>query len=132
MASGILTGKYNQGIPEQSRMTQKGYEWLHSILERHQKEGNLDRIARLDEYAQEQFQCRVSTLSIAWCLKNPNVSTVLLGATKPSQLDENFKALEILPQLTQAHMDQIDSIMGNKPAAYQGYGGQGMRGFDTL
>jgi aryl-alcohol dehydrogenase-like predicted oxidoreductase len=113
-------------------MTQKGYEWLHGILERHQKEGTLERISRLDDYAQEHFQCRVSTLSIAWCLKNPNVSTVLLGATKQNQLEENLKALDVLPNLTQEHMDQIDVIMGTKPTAYQGYGGQGMRGFDTL
>jgi voltage-dependent potassium channel beta subunit len=132
LASGILTGKYNQGIPPNSRMTQKGYEWLHGILERHQKEGTLERISRLDDYAQEHFQCRVSTLSIAWCLKNPNVSTVLLGATKQNQLEENLKALDVLPNLTQEHMDQIDVIMGTKPTAYQGYGGQGMRGFDTL
>ena len=132
LASGILTGKYNNGIPEGSRMTQKGYEWLHSILEKNKNDGMLDKIAELSTYAQQNLDCSMAQLALAWCIKNKNVSTVLLGATKPEQLEENLQSLDIAKKLTDQHLREIDMILGNKPAAYSGYGGQGMRGLDTI
>ncbi len=132
LASGILTGKYNNGIPTGSRMTQKGYEWLINILDGHRASGMLKRIADLDVWAQETLSCNVGQLALAWCVKNPNVSTVLLGATKPEQLEENLKCLAIVEQLTDAHLSHIDQALGNKPASYQGWGGAGMRQIHTI
>jgi len=132
LASGILTGKYNSGIPEGSRLTQKGYEWLQEGLLRLQQDGTLEKIATLSQYAQEHFDCSMAQLALAWCVQNKNVSTVLLGATKPSQLEENLSALQVVSKLTDLHMAKIDEMMNNKPTAYQGYGGSGMRAIDTI
>ena len=132
LASGMLTGKYNNGIPEGSRIAQKGYGWLKPILERRRKDGTLDKISKLDEYAQENLGCNVTQLALAWCVKNKNVSTVLLGATKPAQLQENLQSLDIVTKLTAEHMKAIDDILGNKPDPYSGYGGAGMRSIDTI
>ena len=132
LASGILTGKYNDGIPEGSRMTQPGYEWLVGILEGHKASGTLDKISTLTEWAGSNLGCSMTQLAVAWCLKNKHVSTVLLGATKPEQLEENLVALRIAERLTDEHMSDIEEILGTKPAAYQGYGGQGMRSLVTI
>ena len=127
-----MTGKYNSGIPAGSRLTQKGYEWLKDGLEKLKKEGTLDKIATLSQYAKEHLQCSMTQLALAWCVKNPNVSTVLLGATKTSQLEENLGAMAVVPRLTTDHMKAIDKIMGNKPETYHGYGGRGMRDLNTI
>ena len=132
LASGILTGKYNQGIPPDSRMTQPGYEWLHPILDRHKNNGNLDKITQLTDYAQKHLQGSMTQLALAWCVKNPNVSTVLLGATKLEQLEENLKALPIVARLQDQHMHEIEEILQNKPNAYQGYRGKGMRTIHSI
>ena len=132
LGSGILTGKYNNGIPEGFRMTQKGYEWLHSFLAQFKKDGTLDKIAKLTEFAKEELDCSMAQLALAWCVKNSNVSTVLLGATKPSQLEENLVALDVVQKMTGAHMAQIDTIMNNKPTSYQGFGGSGPRELHTI
>jgi aryl-alcohol dehydrogenase-like predicted oxidoreductase len=132
LGSGILTGKYNNGIPEGSRMTQKGYEWLQSFLEQFKQDGTLNKIAKLTEFAKEELDCSMAQLALAWCVKNSNVSTVLLGATKPSQLEENLAALDVVQKMTDTHMEQIDAIMNNKPAPYAGFGGGGLREFHTI
>lgn len=132
LASGILTGKYNDGIPEGSRMAQAGYDWLVAILNRHQASGMMERVRKLGEYAEKHFSCSLAQLALAWCVKNPNVSTVLLGATKPSQLEENFGALRVIPLLTKSHMTTIDEMLGNRPDGYMGYGGRGMRSLHTI
>ena len=111
LASGILTGKYNNGIPEGSRMSLEGYEWLR---DRAVVDDKLARIKELGDFANE-LGVSLPTLSIAWCLSNPNVTTAILGATKESQLTENLKALEVLPLLTAEVKDRIDAIMGTKP-----------------
>lgn len=132
LASGILTGKYNQGVPEGSRVAQPGYEWLEGVLAQHKAKGNLDRIEQLMAYAEERFECSVAQLALAWCVKNPNVSTVLLGATRPEQLEENLGALKIAEQLRPEHMQEIDQLLENRPQAYQGWGGAGMRSLNTI
>lgn len=111
LASGLLTGKYNNGIPEGSRMSLDGYQWLkeRSILE-----DKIERVQKLEGYAQS-LGVSVATLSIAWCISNPNVTTAILGATKESQLLENLKALEVLPLITEEVKTMIDDIMGTKP-----------------
>lgn len=122
LASGLLTGKYNEGIPAGSRADDPSYSWLKGRIEQSRKEGKLDKVKLLMDYAQTHFQCSVGQLALAWCLKNKNVSTVLLGATKTEQLDENFGAVEVARKLTPKHMAEIDVILGNKPVAYGGYG----------
>src|SRR5690606_13917644 len=111
LASGILTGKYNDGIPEGSRMSLEGYEWLK---ERAVVEDKLSRVKALGDFANE-LGVSLPTLSIAWCLSNPNVTTAILGATRESQLTENLKALEVLPLITPEVKERIDLIMGTKP-----------------
>lgn len=113
LASGLLTGKYNNGIPEGSRMALEGYEWLK---DRMMVEDKLARVRNLETVAKE-LDTSLATLSIAWCISNPNVTTAILGATKDKQLTENLKALEVYPKITQEVKDKIDEIMGTKPGA---------------
>lgn len=108
--SGILTGKYNKGIPEGSRLAMQGYSWLR-------KEVTPEKIAivgKLEEVA-AKLGYSVSQLALAWCLKNPNVSTVITGASKAEQVHQNLKALEVVPLLTDEVMVEIETILGNKP-----------------
>jgi len=132
LMSGILTGKYNDAIPEGSRLTQSGYEWLQQVLQQHRDAGVIDKVRALTTFAQDELGCSMAELALAWCVKNPNVSTVLLGATKTSQLEENLRAIDVARRLTDAHMARIEEILDNKPSAYGGYGGAGMRPFETI
>ena len=132
LMSGILTGKYNDAIPEGSRLTQKGYEWLHRVLEQRRDEGVIDKVRALTAFAHDELSCSMTQLALAWCLKNPHVSTVLLGATKPAQLTENLGALDVARKMTPEQLAAVEAILGNKPAPYGGYGGAGMRSFETL
>jgi aryl-alcohol dehydrogenase-like predicted oxidoreductase len=132
LASGILTGKYNDGIPEGSRLTQKGYEFLIDNLELHKKKGSIDKIRKLADYASSNLGCSMTKLALAWCIKNKNVSTILLGITKPEQLEENIGCLSVVENLTSEHMTDIDNILDNRPEPYAGFGGQGMRQIDTI
>jgi len=111
LAAGLLTGKYNDGIPEGSRLAIQGFEWLK---DRWVTDEKLQRVRKLNELA-NQLEVKLSALSIAWCIKNPNVTTAILGATKKEQLDDNIKALDVLPKLTAEVMQQIDDIMETKP-----------------
>ncbi len=115
LASGLLTGKYNGGIPEGSRLGLEGFEWLK---DRTMSEERLGRVRELETVARE-LGTSLATLSIAWCLANLDVSTVILGATKEAQLEENLKALDVLPQLTGEMLARIDSVMQTKPVAPQ-------------
>ena len=130
--SGLITGKYNDGIPEDSRMNQKGYEWLQKRLESFQKDGSIDKVRTLTTYAKEKFGCSVAQLALAWCLKNKNVTTVLLGATKVSQLEENLGSLAIAKQMKGEHLKEIEDILGNKPDSWGGPNGSGPRALETL
>lgn len=111
LASGLLTGKYNEGIPEDSRFALAGFDWLKDRWIVAEK---LEKVKALTAYAQE-LGTSVASLSIAWCISNPNVTTAILGATKPQQLTENLQALEVLPKLKPAVLEHIDSIMNTKP-----------------
>ncbi len=102
LASGALTGKYLEGIPEGSRAALPGYEWLRErMVESERGQARMSKVASLLPVA-EALGTTLPRLAIAWCLKNPNVSTVILGASKISQLEENLKALEVLPLLDDA------------------------------
>jgi len=111
LASGILTGKYNNGIPEDSRLNLEGFAWLKKKV---LKPGRIEKCIALQGVA-DDLGTSMAKLAVAWCAKNPNVSTVILGASKTSQLEENLKALEVVPLLTDDVMARIDGILGNKP-----------------
>ena len=111
LASGLLTGKYNEGIPEDSRFALQGFDWLK---DRYATEDRLERVKKLTAFAGE-LGISVAALSIAWTLKNPNVTTAILGATKKEQLTQNLAALDALPRLTPEVLQEIEKIMETKP-----------------
>ncbi len=111
LASGLLTGKYNEGVPKGSRLTLEGYDWLKDRILMDDK---IKKVKKLTELA-VKMNVTPAALSIAWCIKNPNVSTAILGATKKTQLTQNLKALEVLPMLTEEVMGKIEKIMQTKP-----------------
>lgn len=111
LASGLLTGKYSDGIPDGSRLSLEGFEWLKDKTLTDQK---LQDVRNLKKVADE-LDTTLATLSLAWTIANPNVTTAIIGATKEAQLTENLKALDILPKLSPAVLDEIDTIMGTKP-----------------
>jgi voltage-dependent potassium channel beta subunit len=109
LASGMLTGKYLEGIPEGSRASLPGYEWLKAGLNdeaRNAKVRSLGRIAG-------ELGCSLSQLSLAWCASNPHVSTVITGASKLEQVHENLGALDVLDQLSDEVLARIDTAMGD-------------------
>ena len=110
LASGLLSGKYNKGIPQDSRGALKGYEWLHGNLTNQEK---LAKVTALEPIAKE-LGGTVAQLALAWCLKNPFVSTVITGASRVEQVHENMKSAEIAPKLTPEIMERIDTIFGVK------------------
>ena len=105
LASGLLTGKYNDGIPPGSRGTLKGYEFL---VERLSDRKKIAVVRRLGPIAAE-LGCTLAQMSLAWCLKNPHVSTVITGASRPAQVVENMKALDVVAKLTPEVLARIDA-----------------------
>jgi voltage-dependent potassium channel beta subunit len=110
LASGLLTGKYNNGIPADSRAALEGYEWLQRGI----TPEKIEKVKALAPIADE-LGCSLAQLGLAWCLKNPNVSTVITGASRPQQVTENMKALDVLPKLTPEVIDRIEAVLDNKP-----------------
>ncbi|HYZ91989.1 MAG TPA: aldo/keto reductase [Actinomycetota bacterium] len=104
LASGLLTGKYLDGVPKDSRGALPGYDWLRDMLT--DKEANA-KVRKLKSIA-DDLGCSLAQLSIAWCAANPNVSSVILGASRVSQLEENLGALEVLPKLDDEVLERID------------------------
>lgn len=104
LASGLLSGKYKDGIPADSRGALKGYEWLQERLKDQER---LKKVAALELVAKE-LNCTAAQLSIAWCLTNPFVSTVITGASRVEQVHENMKSAEFVEKLTPEIMDRID------------------------
>ncbi len=115
LASGLLTGKYNNGVPEDSRLALEGFEWLK---DRTLSDERIGRVRELETVAKD-LGTSLSTLSIAWCIHNPNVTTAILGATKEEQLKENLKALDVLPKLTDEVIEKIETVMKTKPTLPQ-------------
>ena len=107
LASGLLTGKYNQGIPPDSRGAVKGYEWLQERLTDPRK---LAVVRALAPVAGD-LGCTLAQLALAWCLKNPRVSTVITGASRPAQVRENMTALDVVGKLDTATMARIDAVL---------------------
>ncbi|MCF8454035.1 MAG: aldo/keto reductase [Pedobacter sp.] len=111
MASGLLSGKYNNADPKDARFSMDNLEWLRNRL---LVESNIHKVKLLQGVA-ERLNTSLAKLAIAWCLKNSHVSTVILGASKTAQLKENLTALEVVPLLTNEIMQEIDEITGTKP-----------------
>ncbi len=114
LASGILTNKYAGGIPGDSRMALKEYDWLRKHLESEQGREKIRKAGGLAKVADE-LGVSLPQLAIAWCLKKPYVSTVITGASKPEQIDDNMKALDVVQMLTEQVSEKIESILENKP-----------------
>jgi len=108
LASGLLTGKYQKGIPKNSRGAFN--EWLHDSIT------DKDRLAKVDTLGEiaEELDCTLAQLALAWCLKNPNVSTVITGASSVKQLKENMQAVDVSPKLTPEILKRIDTVFGVK------------------
>ena len=110
LASGALTGKYLDGIPKGSRASLEGYEWLKKyMIDSDRGKARMKKVAELVNIAEELGES-LSKMAIAWCLLNENVSTIILGASKIEQLEENLKAPEVLPLLTEAVQKKLESI----------------------
>ncbi|HEY8327104.1 MAG TPA: aldo/keto reductase [Rhodanobacter sp.] len=109
LASGLLSGKYNDGVPADSRLAQPGYEWLRESVLGHGDE-RLGKVRALQPIAAE-LGTSLAQLAIAWCLLNPHVSTVMLGASKREQLAQNLDALELLPRLDAAVAQRIRQVV---------------------
>jgi len=111
LSSGLLTGKYNDGIPKNSRFAMADMSGIKANVIQDDK---IKKVKKLGELA-AKMDVNIAALSIAWCIKNPNVTTAILGATKKQQLIENLSALEVLPLITADVLDKIEKIFQNKP-----------------
>lgn len=107
LASGLLTGKYRDGVPADSRGALAGFEWLQSRLT------NADEIAKVEQLRPiaDELGCSLAQLAIAWCAANPNVSTVITGASRPQQVVDNFGALDVIDALTPEVLERIDAAV---------------------
>ncbi len=114
LSSGLLTGKYNDGIPEGTRISLEGYEWLRKMFESPEAQVRLEKVRQMTAIA-EDLGCTMAQLALAWCLKNKNVSTVITGASKESQVVQNMAALDHVDKLTDEVMAQLEEILANKP-----------------
>ncbi len=116
LASGLLTGKYNQGIPAGTRASLEGYEWLRKRFEDEEAIRNIQKVGKLIPIA-EEIGASMAQMALAWTLKNPNVSTTITGASRVEQVVENMKAIEFVDQLTPDVMARIEEILENQPPA---------------
>lgn len=116
LASGVLTGKYNDGIPEDSRFANNKAFFTDTVKQLQSPEGKakIEKVKKLTKIA-EKLGGNTSQLALAWAAKNPNVSTVILGATKVDQINDNLKAVQLMDKLTPEIMEEIESILENKP-----------------
>ncbi|MFK0573693.1 potassium channel beta subunit family protein [Endozoicomonas sp.] len=121
LASGMLTGKYNDGIPGDSRLALPGYEWLKGMWTSEDGKIKLEKIRTLTKLA-EDHGMSVTHLALAWCLNNPNVSTVILGASRLSQLEDNLKAVDVVEKITPEILAAIETILNNKPTEPERFG----------
>jgi len=111
LASGLLTGKYNNGIPEGSRMSIPGFDWLKEKVIVEEK---IEKVKKLKPVA-DKLGSNLASLSIAWCIKNPDTTTAILGATNKEQLKQNLEALKLLPLLSEDILNEIEDIVQTKP-----------------
>ncbi len=107
LASGVLTGKYRDGIPEDSRGALPGYGWLARQITDPARVGKVEELRPIAD----ELGCTLAQLALAWCAANPNVSTVITGASKPSQVVENFEAMAIIPTITPEILERINAVL---------------------
>ena len=117
LASGLLTGKYNNGIPEGSRFSNHGefFDSTIKALQSDEGKAKIEKVKKLTAIA-EKLGGNATQLALAWCLTNPNVSTVILGATKVEQIEDNCKAVKLLEKITPDVLKEINDILDNAPA----------------
>ncbi|KJA28337.1 hypothetical protein HYPSUDRAFT_155473 [Hypholoma sublateritium FD-334 SS-4] len=117
LAGGLLTGKYNEGIPDDSRYAHHSSMFKDTIDALKTPEGaeQIRKVKELTNLAEQELQTTMAALALAWVAKNPNTSTVILGASKPEQVVENLKALEVIPKMTPEIMDKIEKILKSAP-----------------
>jgi voltage-dependent potassium channel beta subunit len=120
LASGLLTGKYNEGMPKNTRATLEGYEWLRSRFE---DEKAVEQIAKVGELINiaDEMGVSMAQMALAWTLVNPHVSTTITGSSKPQQIVENMEAIDIVPQFSEDVIEKIEIILGNKPDSVQDF-----------
>jgi aryl-alcohol dehydrogenase-like predicted oxidoreductase len=115
LASGLLTGKYNDGIPEGSRLDLEKYSWLRKkLLESEKGKEKLRKVEKLAKVS-DGIGVPMPQLALIWCLKNPNVSTVITGASNVEQVEQNMKAIDLVDKVDDEAMDKIEKILDNKP-----------------
>lgn len=114
LASGLLTGKYNQGTPNGTRISLEGYEWLRKQFEGVEAQQRLEKAGKLMPIADE-LGCTLAQLALAWTLKNPHISTTITGASRVEQVVENMKAIDFVEKLTPEVMTRIEDALDNKP-----------------
>jgi aryl-alcohol dehydrogenase-like predicted oxidoreductase len=110
LASGLLTGKYNEGDPGDTRISLPSYSWLREQFETDEARRRLAKVKELAGVASD-LGATLPRLGLAWCLKNPNVSSVITGASKPEQVKENMKAGDLVEKLTPEVMTRIEAIL---------------------
>jgi aryl-alcohol dehydrogenase-like predicted oxidoreductase len=118
LKTGILTGKYNDGIPEDSRLANASDNFTKSQKEKYGDpvwQAEIEQVRKLKPIA-EKLGCDQATLALAWVIKNPHVSSAITGASKIQQVTDAVKSLEVVPKLTDEIMKEIDDVLGNKPA----------------
>lgn len=121
LASGLLTGKYNDGIPEGSRLDLEEYSWLRKrLLETESGRQKLQKVQQLVPIAKD-LGIAMPQLALAWCLKNPNVSTVITGASNPEQVSQNMKAIDAVEKLSKGVIERIEEVLDNKPEEEQNF-----------
>ena len=114
LASGLLTGKYNEGVPADARLNLPGYEWLRQRMLGEGSQQRIEKIKQLGKLAAE-MGTNTARLALAWCLNNPNVSTVITGASRVEQVNDNMQAIDLLPLVTEEIVKKIEGILENKP-----------------
>ncbi|XP_048460151.1 voltage-gated potassium channel subunit beta-1a isoform X4 [Rhincodon typus] len=120
LACGIISGKYDIGVPDSSRASLKCYQWLKDKIISEEGRRQQAKLKDLTPIV-ERLSCTLPQLAIAWCLRNEGVSSVLLGASNTEQLTENLGAIQVLSKLTSQIVNEIDSILGNKPLSKKDY-----------
>uniref|UniRef100_A0A3B4AU04 Voltage-gated potassium channel subunit beta-1 n=1 Tax=Periophthalmus magnuspinnatus TaxID=409849 RepID=A0A3B4AU04_9GOBI len=120
LACGIITGKYENGIPETSRASMKSYQWLKEKIVSEDGRKQQAKLKELHHMA-EKLGCTLPQLAVAWCLRNEGVSSVLLGTSNPEQLTENLGAIQVLPKMSSHVVSDIDHILGNRPYSKKDY-----------
>ena len=118
LASGLLTGKYNNGIPEDTRANMKGYEWIKDRIQSPDGRAKIEKVQQLAKIA-ENLNMSIAQLALAWCLTNSDVSTVITGASKVSQVEQNMRTMDMVDKLTPEILDQIEDILDNTPTPPQ-------------